>query len=554
MKLKILFALVIVTLVAGQVAYGQGGYEVRRDAAVMKVAQYANNAAVSNLTFRYDASLTADNADIVQTAANSPAVTIKIGYGLLVTNDDDARGDATAPFTLWCTLDATADPVVYGTACGADTITGGPSATISNKGDTGVITVTVGATPQSFVVAGVRVDASALAVKDTITASITSTTDATSVPLGGSSATGGVSGLVGEVAAGLKVTAAKDAALACSADAPAPSVTVAEGFSMAWGPTNLEADSGGTDNDNASLKIVLANLPDGAKVEWPGSVDSYINTAASGDAVNKVSGVLTKDSAESSSNGKVVVYTYERKDAYPSGTTDDTSTADTDESMTAFTTAQNGAVRSFEVKPTKTTFMGDASVDVSAMLYPMARRSTEGAKLNLGTELSFEAELQAPEKGNGEGWLVISECVTYLLYPFITCGATPGWSTGVSVSNTTADGNVFGAFDNIDEQMGSVVMYGFPRGQAAPAEGMMVEPVVSTVSANLMAGDTVTFDCGATTMAGMEGYAIVRAGFQHARGMAFVLGNFSDGAAVDVSHGYMAEVIDDPTKRTDALP
>ena len=547
MRLKILFALLIVTLVAGQVVYGQGGYEVRRDTDVMKVAQYANNAAVSNLTFMYDSSAAADDVDIVQTTGNDPGVTIKIGYGLLVTNDDDARGDAEESFVLWCTEAPLATPVVYGTVCSADAITNGPEATISNNGGTGVITVTIGDTPQSFVVAGVRVDASALAVKDTITATITSSTDATTVPLGGSSASGGVSGLVGEVAAGLKVTATQDALLACSANTPKPSITVAEGFVDAWGPTNLEADSGGNVMQTASLKIVLANLPDGAKVVWPDSVPS--NDPVTISETEYPNGMLMKDPAESSSNGRVVVYKYSKESTYATDSEDDASTTDVDETAIPF----SAAARSFTVTPDDATFMGDASVDVSAMLYPNARRGTDGDKLNLDSQLSFEAELQAPEKGNGEGWLVTSECVTYLLYPFITCGATPGWSTGISVSNTSADGNVFGAFDEVVEQMGPVVLYGFPRGQAAPAEGEMVEPVVSTLSANLMAGDTITLDCGATTMAGMEGYAIVRASFQHARGMAFVLGNFADGAGVDVSHGYMAEVIDDPTERTDDL-
>ena len=81
----------------------------------------------------------------------------------------------------------------------------------------------------------------------------------------------------------------------------------------------------------------------------------------------------------------------------------------------------------------------------------------------------------------------------------------------------------------------------------------MVEPVVSTVSSSLMAGDTVTMSCADSTMAGMEGYAIIKANFQHARGMAFVLGNFADGAAVDVSHGYMAEVISDPADRSEKI-
>ena len=537
-KLTILLAVLLLAVIAmPELAEAQEtGYNVRRASSVMNVAQYANNAAVNNLTFIRTDSASPNIAD----ADDNEVLTIKIGYGLLITNDDDARGDDTAAFTLWCNEDTTNPD--YEVACPVNDPADRPSATISNKGGTGVITVTIPATDDAnvaFVVAGVRVDASGLAVDSNITVSVTSTTDATTVGLGGASTDDGISGVVGKVADSLKVTAEKDADLACSSDTPAPSITVAEGFAMAWGPTNLEADTGGTDNEHASVKIVLDNLPDSAKVEWPETVTSTekINDT---DTTN---GMLKMDSAESSSNGKVVVYKYTRT----ADTPDDTDTADTDETVTL------KAARSFKITPKKTTFTGDASVNISAMLYPMARRGTDGEKLNLGTELSFEHPAEAPEKGNGEGWLVISECVTYLLYPFITCGATPGWSTGISVSNTTADGNIFGEFDEVDEQMGSVVMYGFPRGQAAPAEGEMVEPVVSTVSSNLMAGDTITLDCGNTTMAGMEGYAIIRAGFQHARGMAFVLGNFADGAAVDVSHGYMAEVIDDPAKRSDDL-
>ena len=88
-------------------------------------------------------------------------------------------------------------------------------------------------------------------------------------------------------------------------------------------------------------------------------------------------------------------------------------------------------------------------------------------------------------------------------------------------------------------------MYGFPSDPVTSADGE-VEPVVSTVKTNLAPGATATFDCGNTTMAGMEGYAIIRAGFQHARGMAFVMGSFDDVAGLDVTHGYMAEVIDNP--------
>ena len=542
------------------------GYNVRRASTVMKVAQYSNNAMVNNLTFMTTA---ATDADISGPAANE-TLTIKIGYGLLMTNEDSVREKATAKFTLWCDEDGDGtgtDATMFEADCEAANTTAGnsenPTATFSNEGGTGVITVTKGTADQTFVVAGVRVDASALAVKDTITASVTSTTDATTVGLGGPSSEGGVSGIVGEVAAGLAVTAEKAASLSCSSTT-APSITVAEGFVGAWGPTRLNldevggaADATGADEETASIMIVLDNLPDGAKVEWPASINSTINVAASGaDEDNRVNGTLTMDSAESSSNGKVVVYDYAKMTKR--GDADDTDTGGTDESENLFSDKENAVARSFKITPTKLTFTGDASVDSSAMLYPNARRGTDGEKLDLESMLSFEAEAQAPEKGNGEGWLVISECVTYLLYPFVTCGATPGWSTGISVSNTSADGHIFGAFDESSQQHGSVIMYGFPKERMlAPVEeegdDPMVEPVVSTISDNLMAGATMTFDCGATTMAGMEGYAIIRAGFQHARGMAFVLGNFADGAGVDVSHGYMAEVITNPADRTEKI-
>ena len=232
-------------------------------------------------------------------------------------------------------------------------------ATFSNEGGTGVITITIGDTPQSFGVFGVRVDASALDIKDQIIATDTSTTDATSVPLGGGTDEGGVSGGVGEVAAGLIVTANKDADLACSAAAPTPSIAVAEGFTAAWGEFSRPNRPG-----LASVRIVPDNLPDGAKVEWPGSVASTINVAAWGEDENlQATGTLTLDAAESSNNGKVVVYDYTRALTYPRASCipDDPDT-DTDESVRHFPfRSLASAPHSFTIVPSKTTFMGNAS-------------------------------------------------------------------------------------------------------------------------------------------------------------------------------------------------
>ena len=218
----------------------------------------------------------------------------------------------------------------------------------------------------------------------------------------------------------------------------------------------------------------------------------------------------------------------------------------------------NKFLRSFGITPTKHNFSGDQSLSVMAMLYPMSELDAKGNKAGLMTKLSFSAPAVAPEKGKGEEWLVLSESVTYLLYPFVTCGATDGWDTGISVSNTSADGNIFGAFDETKQQDGSVVMYGFPTKRTLSAVAgedgeRMVEPIVDTISTVLLAGETITFQCSDTEMATKEGYAIIRAGFQHARGMAFVVGDFPDGAGADVAHGYVAEVITDPSTRSDEL-
>ena len=546
--------LLLAVLAMPRLAEAQG-YNVRRSATVARVAQYANNARLSSLTFlRTDS----DEPDIADAPAGEE-LTIRIGYGLLITNDDSVRDKASAGFPLRCDSDGDGSTDAFCQATNPET---SPSATFSNEGGAGVITITIpedDAANQTFVVATARVDASALAVRDEIRAAITATTDGTSVPLGGSRAGDGVSGVVGVVAAGLKVTAAKDADLACSEKAPEPSITVSEGFAGAWGPTHVTPSTDPADAQAASVRIVLKDLPNGARVAWPRTVDSMIDIAPSGaDEDLRTNGTLTVDTAESGRSGKVVVYDYARVDSYEVDDPDDTDPSDgTDQVARSFSREQNAAARSFKITPSKTTFGGNASVDISAQLWPMASKGAGGEKLNLDSALSFEHPLQAPEKGNGQGWLIVSECVTYLLYPFVTCGATPGWSTGISISNTSADGNLFGAFDETNAQNGNVVMYGFPKERILSAgwnedKGPRVEAVVSLISDNLRAGETLTFDCGTTTMAGMEGYAFIRAGFQHARGMAFVLGDFKDGAGVDVSHGYMAEVIRDPGARSDA--
>ena len=144
--------------------------------------------------------------------------------------------------------------------------------------------------------------------------------------------------------------------------------------------------------------------------------------------------------------------------------------------------------------------------------------------------------------------LTVTECVTYLLYPFVSCGSTGGWSTAITVANTTMDDDAFGDDGGAAMQGGAVKLFGYPKSEksADGSSGAMMDPVMAMLSPNLVAGDTISTECPMVMQGGWEGYAIVRAGFRHAHGMAFLMGDFADGANVDVAHGYLALVIPDP--------
>ena len=93
---------------------------------------------------------------------------------------------------------------------------------------------------------------------------------------------------------------------------------------------------------------------------------------------------------------------------------------------------------------------------------------------DLNTKLSYKMVAQTQDTNDDDvineddgDVLTVSECVTYLLYPFVTCGSTGGWSTGISVSNTTMDDDVFGEKKGAAPQNGSVKLYGYPKTQKA---------------------------------------------------------------------------------------
>ena len=63
--------------------------------------------------------------------------------------------------------------------------------------------------------------------------------------------------------------------------------------------------------------------------------------------------------------------------------------------------------------------------------------------------------------------LNVTECVTYLLFPYITCGAHADWDTGITVANTSMDDGIFGVNPGAAAQNGSVTLWAYPTGEKA---------------------------------------------------------------------------------------
>jgi len=385
-----------------------------------------------------------------------------------------------------------------------------------------------------------RLDLSEVAAGTKIPITVTASDQVDIISIGSGDGSGSVSGSLTTASDGLSVEAVKGSGLTCGTIEGA-SVTVKEGFVRAWMPMLVGPDAGFSDDHvrqdgvtgSVQIRLDVVNFPntEGAKITWPADVEDRRD--ADGAVVSEggtVIATLTLDGNESDPNGRFAIYEYKDN-------------ADDD---------RDDVTLSFKVTPENFENFGGAAIGVTARLWPMAKRNSDGKKNagDLASTLSFEHAAQDstfPGDAREGAWVLVEDCITYLLYPFVTCGATPGWTTGISVSNTSKDAGVFGVFDVSTEQSGAVVLYGFPRGTGA-------EPVMGMLTSDLAAGDTLTLACDQSVMAGMEGYAIIKANFQHARGMAFVLGDFADGAGVDVSHGYMAEVIDDPADRSEKLP
>ena len=464
------------------------------------------------------------------------------------------------------------------------TLTGAAAATVvaANDKDTkaGKLTLTITAHGGTITIAGIRADVSGLDADDTVSATITSSgtgggfVDITQTA--GSTATG----VVSTAKDGLNVTAVKQISqLTCDTGVGAdrmPEITVAEGYASAWetNAAGFAADGAdGASMDTTHIRIVVANNQSGVSFRWPGQGNfaddgtTPLGTDDSNYFGNPDAQMVDHDADDSNADVPIgqlefqsagtqigddkskhwVVYKFE---GVVNGTIDDAQ-LDHDDVVNTFKVSPRVMVDGSKVPA------GGGVSDAWAQLWPGAKTGDDD---NRGTVLSYSHEVETKD----EGYFVnLTQCVTYLLYPFLTCGASADWTTGIAVANTSSDDEAFPVSGGAKAQNGSVVIYGYPKstteeklatGSMSSPE-MLADPISATISGNLAAGDTVAITCNMHPMlAGFEGYAIVRAGFRHGHGMAFVLGNFQDGAVVDVAHGYIALVIPDPEFGNDRAP
>ena len=219
-------------------------------------------------------------------------------------------------------------------------------------------------------------------------------------------------------------------------------ITVSEGFDDAWEGAAVEGALGGT-----TITIATLNLPAGVKLRFPATVPftdpdatnptTWATLTLTGDNAGDVV-VLTGDAVEAADNtddGSVVTYAY---------TIDVEGTDEVGDVMDSFAipiTVVTGDIASG----------GGGIADIWAILSPQP--SDDDA--NIGMVLSYvKNPVTDPDSDEGD-FLNIAECVTYLLFPYITCGAHADWDTGIAIANTTMDDGIFGLSAGATAQRGA---------------------------------------------------------------------------------------------------
>jgi hypothetical protein len=220
--------------------------------------------------------------------------------------------------------------------------------------------------------------------------------------------------------------------------------------------------------------------------------------------------------------------------------------------------AANGGVLTFTYTITATNTLAVESVFfpfVAALpaSTPLGGITATGT-VSLGPTAAGTIQFAPNTQGTGNA-IVISDCVTNLLFPFVTAFNDPTsksagahFDTGIAIANTTAD--PFGPAITALPQAGNCSLTLFKS-----TTGAAVGPFNTASAAS---GGTITLLLSSFTggqasppFAGQTGYIIAICNFQNAHGFAFIANNFGIGDAT-ISQGYVALVIPNTIPRNPA--
>jgi len=182
---------------------------------------------------------------------------------------------------------------------------------------------------------------------------------------------------------------------------------------------------------------------------------------------------------------------------------------------------------------------------VTGPLPALGTTATVTAAVNLGPVQSASTIIAfaANQQGSTTTVATISDCVTNLLFPYIT--NQNGYDTSFSIANTTADDSAFGAGAAASPQNGTCTLNFWPT---TDTTAVTVGTAVFATTPNIPSGAVYAFSQSnpAYPFSGQSGYMIAVCRFLNAHGFAFLTNGFAQAAGPQLSHGYLGLILPNP--------
>jgi len=449
--------------------------------------------------------LTETMGAVVIQATNAGTVkagsSITVAYSGTITNVTAANAAGTIGGKLGATIYSPSGTPFPGVTVTAS----GNNLTLSFTADTAF------AAGDYIVISQVRVNVNALgAGTTTVTATLSGTSSAPiSNPITFTQATVPVASVINP-STSVAITAAPAQLQTCALLAQTFTVSVTERYPAAL--TSSATEIAFTPNTNPAatgtqVQVVVTGVPAGLSVT-PG-----VPTNPAGSTVN-----FTAVPAAQTSTGGALTFTYTVANG-----TDQNGLAET--VNIPFTIA--GAAGATSIPPIGTS----AAVTAAVNLAPVTTATT--------TTIRF-----APNNQGGGTVASVGDCVTNLLFPFITNQV--GFDTSIEISNTTADDLAFGAGAGAAAQSGSCTLTFYPTDlttQTSTAAGTL-GTASQVTTPTIPAGGAYNVLQSATSFKLQSGYMFAVCRFLNGHGFSFVLNGTPTSATI--SQGLLALVIPNP--------